>query len=125
MDHNSKSSHQHHLGINKLGKNIRKSPLHQSSYQKLPPPAANQQPPPPQSHVYNISKSDFRSVVQQLTGSPSRDADRYPAAPARPPQPKHPSSRLMKIDRLPSLQSPYQSNVLSTARAIAAHKWQR
>lgn len=96
MDHSSKSNQQHHLGINKIGKTIRKSPLHQPNHQKLPPPAANQ-PPAPQPHVYNISKSDFRSVVQQLTGSPSRDSTRYPTAPARPPQPKNPSSRLMKI----------------------------
>lgn len=101
MDHNSKSQHQHHLGVNKLGRNIRKSPLHQPNFQKLPHSALNQQQPatPPQPQVYNISKSDFRSVVQQLTGSPARDASGagYPPVAARPPQPKHPSSRLMKI----------------------------
>lgn len=95
------NQHQHHLGVNKLGRNIRKSPLHQPSFQRLPPVALNQQQPlpPPQPRVYNINKSDFRSVVQQLTGSPARDASgaRYPPAPARPPPPKHPSSRLMKI----------------------------
>ncbi|KAL0913504.1 hypothetical protein M5K25_016970 [Dendrobium thyrsiflorum] len=101
MDQNSKSQHQHHLGINKLGRNIRKSPLHQPNFQKLPPAAHHlqQSVPPPQPQVYNISKSDFRSVVQQLTGSPARDASGagYPPVPARPPQPRHPSSRLMKI----------------------------
>lgn len=100
MDQNSKSNHQHPLGVNKLGKSIRKSPLHQSSFQKFAPAAAaTLPPPPPQPQVYNISKSDFRSIVQQLTGSPARDpvgAANIPAQ-ARPPQPKTPSSRLMKI----------------------------
>ncbi|KAG0473003.1 hypothetical protein HPP92_014860 [Vanilla planifolia] len=96
MDHNAKN---HQLGVNKLGKSIRKSPLHQTGFQRIPP-LHHQHPPPqlPQPQVYNISKSDFRSVVQQLTGSPSRD----PAVgnlpmPSRPVQQKLPSSRLMKI----------------------------
>ncbi|XP_028549556.1 protein HAIKU1 [Dendrobium catenatum] len=100
MDQNSRSHHQHHLGVNKLGKSIRKSPLHQHNFQKIQPSAgATLPPPPPQPQVYNISKSDFRSIVQQLTGSPARDpagAVNIPAQ-ARPPQPKAPSSRLMKI----------------------------
>ncbi|XP_020574577.1 protein HAIKU1-like [Phalaenopsis equestris] len=92
---------QHQLGVNKLGRNIRKSPLHQPNLQRLPPAALNeqQQALPNLPRVYNISKSDFRSVVQQLTGSPARDASeaRYRPAPAQFPQPKPPSSRLMKI----------------------------
>ncbi|XP_020596834.1 protein HAIKU1-like [Phalaenopsis equestris] len=98
MDQNSKTYHHHPLGVNKLGKSIRKSPLHQPNFHKLPPPATATPPPPP-PQVYNISKSDFRTIVQRLTGSPARD----PAGPvnvsaqARPPQPKPPSSRLMKI----------------------------
>ncbi|KAK8926252.1 hypothetical protein KSP39_PZI018943 [Platanthera zijinensis] len=99
MDHNSRNHHQHHLGINKHGKSIRKSPIHQPAFPKLSEAGQHQPPPPPQPQVYNISKSDFRSVVQQLTGSPARDppgARNQMPAPARPPQPKPSSSRLMK-----------------------------
>lgn len=49
-----------HLGMNRDSRAIAKSP------------------PPPR--VYNVSKNDFRSVVQQLTGSPSRHPP--PARPA-------------------------------------------
>ncbi|XP_074559571.1 protein HAIKU1-like [Curcuma longa] len=65
------------LGINKQSKQIRKP-----------------SPPPPQQ-IYNISKNDFRAVVQQLTGSPSRDHLRPQPQPQ--PQPRPPSSRLFKI----------------------------
>ncbi|KAG6500133.1 hypothetical protein ZIOFF_039947 [Zingiber officinale] len=64
------------LGINKQSKQIRKP-----------------SPPPPPQQIYNISKNDFRAVVQQLTGSPSRDHLR----PQPPPRPRPPSSRLLKI----------------------------
>ncbi|KAK6146434.1 hypothetical protein DH2020_020303 [Rehmannia glutinosa] len=75
-----------HLGVNKMGKNIKKSPLHQPNF----PNAARQQPQP---QVYNINKNDFRSIVQQLTGSPLRDP------PPRPPQnhPKPPNNRLQRV----------------------------
>lgn len=77
------------LGVNKMGKNIKKSPLHQPNFTN----AARQQPQP---QVYNINKNDFRNIVQQLTGSPSHHQE--PPAP-RPPQnpPKPPSMRLQKI----------------------------
>ncbi|XP_074591845.1 protein HAIKU1-like [Curcuma longa] len=106
MDHSRNSNHhQQQLGVNKMGKNIRKSPLHQPAYynhRPYPPPPTNhqpqqqqQQPPPqPQPQVYNISKNDFRSIVQQLTGTPSRDST--PGPPAVP-QPRPSSSRLQKI----------------------------
>lgn len=103
MDQDSRNRHQHPLGVNKLGKSIRKSPLHQSNFQNLPlgaaAAAAALPPPPTQPQVYNISKSDFRSIVQQLTGSPARDPAGGANIPelATPPQPKPPSSRLMKI----------------------------
>nr|XP_029123239.1 protein HAIKU1 [Elaeis guineensis] len=73
MDHSK--NHSQHLGVNKLGKNIRKSPLHQPSFAANAKPQYPQQqaPPAPQPQVYNISKKDFRSIVQQLTGTPSRD----------------------------------------------------
>uniref|UniRef100_A0A803MEB0 VQ domain-containing protein n=1 Tax=Chenopodium quinoa TaxID=63459 RepID=A0A803MEB0_CHEQI len=58
----------------------------------LPPPV---HPPQQQPPVYNINKSDFRDVVQKLTGSPA-----HAAAPAPPPPihaPKPASSRLQRI----------------------------
>ncbi|KAJ8513494.1 hypothetical protein OPV22_003928 [Ensete ventricosum] len=107
MDHSRNHHHHHqqqHLGVNKLGKNIRKSPLHQPAYypnpkpQPPPPPLPQQQQQPPQPQVYNISKNDFRSIVQQLTGTPSRDNSPAPPPPRpRPPQPRPSSTRLQKI----------------------------
>ncbi|KAL9167081.1 hypothetical protein ABFS82_05G072900 [Erythranthe guttata] len=76
-----------HLGINKMGKNIKKSPLHQPNFTS---PARQQ----PQPQVYNINKNDFRNIVQQLTGSPLRDP------PPRPPpqnHPKPPNNRLLRV----------------------------
>lgn len=84
---NSKNRHNDHLGVNKLGKNIKKSPLHQPNFANNP---ARQQPQP---QVYNISKNDFRNIVQQLTGSPSQEPP--PRPPTNPPRP--PSMRLQKI----------------------------
>ncbi|CAA3028239.1 protein HAIKU1-like [Olea europaea var. sylvestris] len=75
-----------HLGVNKMGKNIKKSPLHQPNF----PGAARQQPQP---QVYNINKNDFRNIVQQLTGSPSQESS--PRPPQNPPKPA--SNRLQKI----------------------------
>ncbi|XP_073123679.1 protein HAIKU1-like [Henckelia pumila] len=75
-----------HMGVNKMGKNIKKSPLHQPNF----PGTARDQPPP---QVYNINKNDFRNLVQQLTGSPLREP------PLRPTQnpPKPPNNRLQRI----------------------------
>ncbi|GAB4834737.1 hypothetical protein Ancab_033000 [Ancistrocladus abbreviatus] len=89
MDKNRQNEY---LGVNKMGKNIRKSPIHQpnfisSSNGNTP---ARQQPQP---QVYNISKNDFRSIVQQLTGSPSNEA--LPRPPNNPPKPA--SMRLQRI----------------------------
>ncbi|XP_062073625.1 protein HAIKU1-like [Humulus lupulus] len=84
---NSKNRQNDHLGVNKLGKNIRKSPLHQPNFNNN---ATRQQPQP---QVYNISKNDFRNIVQQLTGSPSQDP--LPRPPHNPPKPQ--SMRLQKI----------------------------
>ncbi|KAE8672188.1 Protein HAIKU1 [Hibiscus syriacus] len=87
---NSKNRLNDSLGVSKTGKNIKKSPLHQSNF------ANNgvRLQPRPQPQVYNISKNDFRSVVQQLTGSPSRN-DPFPRPPQNPP--KSQSMRLQKI----------------------------
>ncbi|KAL3619644.1 hypothetical protein CASFOL_034556 [Castilleja foliolosa] len=52
-------------------------------------PPQSQQPP-----VYNINKSDFRDVVQKLTGSPAHE--RLPTPPAVT-HPRPPSSRLQRI----------------------------
>ncbi|XP_043716779.1 protein HAIKU1-like isoform X2 [Telopea speciosissima] len=79
------NSHGEHLGVNKMGKNIKKSPLHQPNFTNTKQPS--------QPQVYNISKNDFRSIVQQLTGSPSQDP--LPRPPENPP--KSPSMRLQKI----------------------------
>ncbi|KAJ7953460.1 VQ motif-containing protein [Quillaja saponaria] len=84
---NSKNRQNENLGVNKLGKNIRKSPLHQPNFGNN----ANRQQPQPQ--VYNISKNEFRDIVQQLTGSPSQDP--LPRPPYNPPKPQ--SMRLQKI----------------------------
>ncbi|XP_077244820.1 VQ motif-containing protein [Tasmannia lanceolata] len=83
----NQNRHNEHLGVNKMGKNIRKSPLHQPNFGNPNP----KQPPQPQ--IYNISKNDFRNIVQQLTGSPSQDPP--PIPPHNPPKP--PSMRLQKI----------------------------
>lgn len=95
---NSKNRHNDHLGVNKMGKNIRKSPLHQPNFNNNNNSnnnnnnnnAARQQPQP---QVYNISKNDFRNIVQQLTGSPSQEP--LPRPPQNPPKPQ--SMRLQKI----------------------------
>ncbi|XP_065859862.1 protein HAIKU1 [Euphorbia lathyris] len=87
MDNSKNRLQNDHLGVNKMGKNIRKSPLHQPNFANN----ANRQQPQPQ--VYNISKNDFRNIVQQLTGSPSRDP--MPKPPQNPPKPQ--SMRLQKI----------------------------
>jgi len=84
---NSKNRHNDSLGVNKMGKNIRKSPLHQPNFANN---AARQQPQP---QVYNISKNEFRDIVQQLTGSPAQDHP--PRPPHNPPKPQ--SMRLQKI----------------------------
>ncbi|XP_019421886.1 PREDICTED: protein HAIKU1-like isoform X2 [Lupinus angustifolius] len=87
---NSKNRNNDSLGVNKMGKNIRKSPLHQPNFSNN---AARQQPQP---QVYNISKNDFRDIVQQLTGSPSHHSqDHPPRPPNNPPKPQ--SMRLQKI----------------------------
>ncbi|XP_051114748.1 protein HAIKU1-like [Andrographis paniculata] len=78
-----------HLGVNKMGKNIKKSPIHQPNFGN----SGNKQPQQPQPQVYNINKNDFRNIVQQLTGSPAREP------PPRPPQNnrKPPNNRLMRV----------------------------
>lgn len=67
-------------------------------HQPAPPPPPPQQQQPP---VYNINKSDFRDVVQKLTGSPAHERMSTP-----PPihQPKPPSSRLQRIRPPPLVQ---------------------
>ncbi|XP_061344726.1 protein HAIKU1-like [Gastrolobium bilobum] len=88
---NSKNRQNENLGVNKIGKNIRKSPLHQPNFGNNATSGRQQQPP----QVYNISKNEFRDVVQQLTGSPSLSQDPPPRPPHNSPKPQ--SVRLQKI----------------------------
>ncbi|EEF47178.1 protein HAIKU1 [Ricinus communis] len=90
MDNSKNRQQNDPLGVNKLGKNIRKSPLHQPNFANNANNANRQQPQP---QVYNISKNDFRNIVQQLTGSPSQEP--LPRPPQNPPKPQ--SMRLQKI----------------------------
>lgn len=90
MDGSKNRHNNDHLGVNKMGKNIRKSPLHQPNFAANNNVANRQQPQP---QVYNISKNDFRNIVQQLTGSPSQEP--LPRPPQNPPKPQ--SMRLQKI----------------------------
>ncbi|KAK1419219.1 hypothetical protein QVD17_28381 [Tagetes erecta] len=77
-----------YLGVNKIGKNIRKSPLHQPNF--------TNQARQPQPQVYNINKNDFQSIVQQLTGSPSRHSQEpLPRPPLSSPKPA--SMRMQRI----------------------------
>ncbi|VVB02176.1 unnamed protein product [Arabis nemorensis] len=89
-----------HLGVNKIGKNIRKSPLHQPNFAANANAAAAARPQA-QPQVYNISKNDFRSIVQQLTGSPSRESLPRPP-PNNPPKPQN--TRLHRIRPSPLTQ---------------------
>ncbi|XP_047340700.1 VQ motif-containing protein 9-like [Impatiens glandulifera] len=73
------------------------------------PPPPQPQPPlqaPPQQNqppVYNINKSDFRDVVQKLTGSPAHERlSGTPPCPIQPP--KQPNSRLQRIRPPPLVQ---------------------
>lgn len=66
-----------------------------------PPPAEN--PNPNQPPVYNISKADFRDVVQKLTGSPAHERISTPPPPVHV-TPKPPSSRLQRIRPPPLVQ---------------------
>ncbi|MED6113580.1 hypothetical protein PIB30_072202 [Stylosanthes scabra] len=108
MENNKNRNHgggDGNLGVNKMGKNIRKSPLHQTNFGNNGGSSSSaaaaavisiaSRPSHPQPQVYNISKNDFRDVVQQLTGSPSL----HNATPPRPPQnsSKPQSMRLQKI----------------------------
>ncbi|XP_042489138.1 protein HAIKU1-like [Macadamia integrifolia] len=102
----SRNGHEEHLGIKKMGKNIKKSPLHQPNFTNT---RRQSQP-----QVYNISKNDFRSFVQQLTGSPSQDP--LPRPPQNPP--KHPSMRLQKI-RPPPL-TPINRHQISPSAIVPA-----
>lgn len=86
MDY-SKNKQNEVLGVNKIGKNIKKSPLHQPNFGNIP---STQQPQP---QVYNINKNDFRNIVQQLTGSSQEPSTRPPQNPAA----KQQSLRLQRI----------------------------
>ncbi|KAI7739831.1 hypothetical protein M8C21_002099 [Ambrosia artemisiifolia] len=92
----SRPSHSTHLGVNKIGKNIRKNPLPQSNFDN---PTASR--PVSQPQVYNINKNDFRNIVQQLTGSPSHHSQQPPSLPVPRPPPVNPSnSQTTRLQRI-------------------------
>ncbi|KAJ4907060.1 Protein HAIKU1 [Raphanus sativus] len=91
----------HYLGVNKIGKNIRKSPLHQpqpscAAHANLAAADAAARPQA-QPQVYNINRNDFRSIVQQLTGSPSPESLHRPLPPQNNNSPKPQNTRLQRI----------------------------
>nr|GMD97322.1 protein HAIKU1-like [Ipomoea batatas] len=94
MDNSNRQMGRHPdtLGVNKMGKNIKKSPIHQPNFSNANVGGAGGARPQPQPQVYNINKNDFRSIVQQLTGSPLREP-----APRPPNAPKPQNTRLQKI----------------------------
>ncbi|XP_074309601.1 protein HAIKU1-like [Silene latifolia] len=106
------------LGVNKIGKNIRK--ISGANYNNIANNIGNsganysnnnngvRQKPQPQ--VYNISKNDFRNIVQQLTAS-------RPRPPTNPP--KHPNMRLQRF-RPPPL-SPINCSLLPHVVATQVH----
>jgi len=120
---NSKTRHNDNLGVNKTGKNIRKSPLHQPNYgnnNNNVNGTRQQQQQQPQPQVYNISKNEFRDIVQQLTGSPSQDPQ------SKPPQSNSPKPQSMRLQKIrppplpyvrPPLPSSYNNNTLPPTAA--------
>ncbi|XAR62136.1 hypothetical protein NMG60_11016771 [Bertholletia excelsa] len=118
--------------LNKLSHKISKpgrrpgpafDPHHQSNLPPVPMPPPQQpaaaaaqnlqQQTQNQPPVYNINKSDFRDVVQKLTGSPAHERFSTP-----PPiqQPRPPSSRLQRIRPPPLAQiSKHPSPLLNSA----------
>lgn len=92
------------LGVNKIGKSIRKSPLHQPTF-PTPPTLAGAGARPAQPQVYNISKTDFRSIVQQLTGSTAPPPAvpppvTVPAPPPVPPAANSPKAASLRLQRI-------------------------
>jgi len=84
---------------------IKKNPFDQPN--QLQPQPSSQQPPnqdlqgQQQPPVYNINKSDFRDLVQKLTGSPAHERFSTPP-PIHPPKPQ--STRLQRIRPPPLVQ---------------------
>ncbi|KAJ6678253.1 PROTEIN HAIKU1 [Salix viminalis] len=105
------SDRDHYLKhLNKLSHKISKNPIIASATatkknpfdqpNQLQPRPSSQQPPnqnlqgQQQPPVYNINKSDFRDLVQKLTGSPAHERLSTPP-PIHPPKPQ--STRLQRI----------------------------
>ncbi|KAH7849663.1 hypothetical protein Vadar_021120 [Vaccinium darrowii] len=104
---NNNNTDQYLRHLNKISHKISKPTTRPPTSNHHPPPPPPQLPPPPppppqqqqqqQQHqppVYNIKKSDFRDVVQKLTGSPAHERFSTPP-PIQPPKPQ--SSRLQRI----------------------------
>lgn len=100
---NSKNRNNENLGVNKMGKNIRKSPLHQPNYGNNVNGGRQQQQQQqqPQPQVYNISKNEFRDIVQQLTGSSFHDPQ------TKPPQNNSPKPQSMRLQKIRPPPLPY------------------
>ncbi|KAI3523779.1 hypothetical protein L1887_02176 [Cichorium endivia] len=97
--------HEERLGVNKIGKNIRKSPPHQPYFGNpaSQPPYATDLTNPARQHpypqVYNVNKNDFRDTVQRLTGSPSHHQE-------PPPRPSQNSTNTASGIRLQRIRPP-------------------
>ncbi|KAI3897424.1 hypothetical protein MKX03_025442, partial [Papaver bracteatum] len=104
---------------NKISKPIKKYPPFDHHHQKL---NGGYQPKQQKTHVYNINKSDFRTLVQQLTGPSSSQFHQHPLPQPQPlihnPKPQM-SSRLYSI-RPPPLTT--KTPVLSSATTITTVK---
>nr|XP_029123424.1 LOW QUALITY PROTEIN: protein HAIKU1 [Elaeis guineensis] len=116
MENPNNHHRHHHLGVNQLGRTIK----------KIPAAPAHRPPPPPQARVYNISKNDFRYVVQQLTGTPTRDSSSSSSSAAAaagaaiPPPSRHPRASLrLRRNRPPPLAPPSRPNPAPNPSTIA------
>ncbi|KAK7385330.1 hypothetical protein VNO78_31046 [Psophocarpus tetragonolobus] len=75
----------HYLkNLNKLSHNISKPNIKKPTFDSSQTLALNKLTlPESQPHVYNISKNDFRDMVQKLTGSPGHTPQTKPVATSR------------------------------------------
>ncbi|KAK7321203.1 hypothetical protein VNO77_31590 [Canavalia gladiata] len=82
FSNNNTTNRDHYLKqLNKLSHNISKPNSKKPSFDT----SQNQTLPEsqPQAHVYNISKNDFRDMVQKLTGSPGHHQPPKPVSTSR------------------------------------------
>ncbi|XP_027368391.1 VQ motif-containing protein 9-like [Abrus precatorius] len=81
------SNKDHYLKqLNKLSHNISKPNIKKATFDASQNHTISKHAQPesqPQAHVYNISKNDFRDMVQKLTGSPSHHQQPKPVSTSR------------------------------------------